>query len=252
MEDELSEAWERSSVSNSVDQWFCRLWLRCASVNPSQQWVRSGGVWLFRLHYIYLVKRALNCSTQVWKDATLAGINGQHSSDWANITRVHLHKKLIWNTSKSRDANGPRRQNLISELNFLSRRPFHDKKSLMKWYCWAVSPVFLLNSGIWKQDQHKFGRNSQKLGNELQIGCLQMQCFSWYSASKSRPRKPQWQQTCFVSLLLDFLLSNTQVCVFSISCSSWKTRLGSFKLCETISAPIEEEEKSKEQQRRDF
>lgn len=128
MKDELSEAWERSSVSNSVDQWFCRLWLRCASVNPSQQWVRSGGVWLFRLHYIYLVKRALNCSTQVWKDATLAGINEQHSSDWADITRVHLHKKWIWNTSKSRDANGPRRQNLISELNFLSRRK--RKKSL--------------------------------------------------------------------------------------------------------------------------
>lgn len=132
MEDDLSEGWERSSISNSVDQCFCRLWLRHALLIPPNtgwDWVmsgRSGGVWLFWLHYIYLVKRALQWPTQAWKDATLARINKQHSCYWAYITRAHLQKKLIWNMSKSRDANGPRRQNcnLRVELSFQKAVPW--------------------------------------------------------------------------------------------------------------------------------
>lgn len=39
MEDDLSEGWERSTVSNSVDPSFCRLWLRSALfVLPNSEW----------------------------------------------------------------------------------------------------------------------------------------------------------------------------------------------------------------------
>lgn len=154
------------------------------SVNPSQQWVMSGRAEESGSSgSTILFWSSEQCPTQVWKDARLAGINEQHSCDSAYITRAHLHKKWIWNMSKSRDANGLGRQNCnLLELNFLFRRPFHDKKSLMKCRC-TVPPIFLLNS-VWdlKTRSAEFW---EKFPETWKLGCLQKWCFGWYSACAS-------------------------------------------------------------------